>query len=273
MESENINERIPSNEEVIDEVTHELNKQHINSETRSAHTSHSTEQFQECCSSDALKDFDKSDSEDENSPKPCDLEDFVDEEELMKLNSELTDEQKEKNKSAASELKKLGNITYKESKYLEAIDTYTQALRLYPLENTTDRSILYSNRAACKMHLERKQTALDDCTKSIDLNPQYVRAYVRRAKLYEETDKLDESLEDYKKILELDPGNKDALKATVRLPPLIQERNEKLKTEMMGKLKDLGNLFLKPFGLSTENFKLQQDPVTGSYSVNFQQNQ
>jgi hypothetical protein len=75
-----------------------------------------------------------------------------------------------------------------------------------------------------------------------------------------------------KKILELDPGNGDALSASHRLPPLISDRNEKLKEEMLGKLKDLGNVFLRPFGLSTNNFNLQQDPNTGGYSVNFQQN-
>ena len=93
----------------------------------------------------------------------------------------------------------------------------------------------------------------------------------RRAALYEETDKLDESLEDYKKVLELDPGNHDSRAALVRLPPLINERNEKMKAEMIDKLKDLGNLVLRPFGLSTKNFELKQDPSTGSYSVNFNQ--
>lgn len=41
-----------------------------------------------------------------------------------------------------------------------------------------------------------------------------MKALIRRAALYEELDKLDESLEDYKKILEIDPAYRDAIIAT-----------------------------------------------------------
>lgn len=53
------------------------------------------------------------------------------------------------------------------------------------------------------------------------------------------------------------------------LPGRINEAKEKEVGEMMGKLKDLGNSFLKPFGLSTDNFNMVKDENTGGYSMNF----
>lgn len=48
---------------------------------------------------------------------------------------------------------------------------------------------------------------------AIELNPEYVRALLRRAELYEQTEKLDEALEDYKKVLEHDPNQTSARQA------------------------------------------------------------
>ncbi|KAL6445989.1 hypothetical protein ACFW04_000985 [Cataglyphis niger] len=176
-------------------------------------------------------------------------------------------------KCEAESLKQAGNDFFKNGEYVSAISQYTQALRICPLAYSKERSILYANRAAAKAKCQtEKDSAISDCTKAIELNSSYVKAYIRRAQLYEETDKLDEALEDFKKVLTFDPNHTEANHAMRRLPPLINERNEKLKTEMLGKLKDLGNMVLKPFGLSTNNFELQQDPNSGGYSVKFHQN-
>ncbi|KAF7590637.1 hypothetical protein BBP40_002585 [Aspergillus hancockii] len=80
--------------------------------------------------------------------------------------------------------------------------------------------------------------------------------------------------EDYKLLAGMDnlpPDDKRVVQKALReLPARINQAKEKEMGEMMGKLKDLGNGFLKPFGLSTDNFKFTQDPNTGGYSMNFQ---
>ena len=113
--------------------------------------------------------------------------------------------------------------------------------------------------------------AIKNCSKAVELNPSYLKALLRRAEIYEETEKLDEALKDYQSVLELDPKNVVAHKAVRELPAKIKERNEELKAEMMDNLKKLGNMCLKPFGLSTNNFKMEQNE-SGSYNIQFQQN-
>ena len=41
----------------------------------------------------------------------------------------------------------------------------------------------------------------------------------------------------------------------------------KMKDEALGKLKELGNSILGNFGMSLDNFKMNQDPATGSWNI------
>ncbi|XP_048189992.1 tetratricopeptide repeat protein 1 isoform X1 [Perognathus longimembris pacificus] len=196
----------------------------------------------------------------------------LDEEYLIELEKNMPEEEKQKRRGESTRLKEEGNDQFKKGDYAEAESSYSEALQTCPACFQKDRSILLSNRAAARMRQDKNELAISDCSKAIQLNPSYIRAILRRAELYEKTNKLDEALEDYKSILEKDPSVHQAREACMRLPKQIEERNEKLKEEMLGKLKDLGNFVLRPFGLSTENFQIKQDSSTGSYSVNFVQN-
>nr|CAD7425574.1 unnamed protein product [Timema monikensis] len=262
---------IPSNEKIIEEITDKLSGSAIDESARNEKIkdSNSKPKTQPSTSEDFIEGLDKSEDEDETTKN----DDYIDEEVLKDSEVTYSDEDRQRLRSKAQHYKTVGNNQFKSGEYKESALSYTLALRTCPLAFHEDRAVLFANRAATKMKLILYKSGIEDCSKSIELKPDYLKAYHRRAQMYEQLQKLDEALADFQKILELDPSHKEAMIATKRLPPMIEERNEKLKTEMLDKLKDLGNLILRPFGLSTENFKLNQDPNTGGYSVNFQQQQ
>lgn len=195
---------------------------------------------------------------------------IIEEEELEKLEKTMTDEERKANKECALKMKADGNVSFKAGQYLDAMESYTEALKICPFSSSAERSILYSNRGATWARLEKNKLAIKDCTKAIELNPSYLKPLLKRACLYKETKNLDEALKDYQRVLELDPSIGEARHACMTLPDEIKERNEKLQAEMIDKLKELGNLVLRPFGMSTDNFKLTKDGEGGGYKIQFQ---
>lgn len=59
-------------------------------------------------------------------------------------------------------------------------------------------------------YLQHIESAIQDCTRAIELDPDYLKAYIRRSKLFERNDKLDEALDDLKKVLEIDRNYTEA---------------------------------------------------------------
>lgn len=182
------------------------------------------------------------------------------------------DQLKQKALEQANDAKAEGNALFKEGQYEDALTKYEFALQVAPeMPSSVElRSICLANRAICFLKLGKYNETVKECTKALDLNPSYVKALVRRGEALEKLERYDEAIADMKKILELDPSNDQARRNVVRLEPLAREKMEKMKEEMMGKLKDMGNSLLGRFGMSIDNFKAVKDPNTGSYSIQFQ---
>mmetsp|Transcript_4489 Transcript_4489/g.5202 ORF Transcript_4489/g.5202 Transcript_4489/m.5202 type:complete len:228 (-) Transcript_4489:34-717(-) len=179
--------------------------------------------------------------------------------------------QLKRNAKKASSLKAKGNECFKEKNYLEAIEYYSDALDYAPEEDSFNysKAVYYSNRAACFLYLKRYEEVIDDCTFALELEPRYVKALTRRSQAYEALDELESALEDMNKVVEIDPTLWSAVERAKKLDAIVKEKHEKLKDEMLGKLKDLGNTVLGKFGMSLDNFNAVQDPNTGSYSISY----
>ncbi|KAL3418468.1 tetratricopeptide repeat protein 1 [Phlyctema vagabunda] len=109
-----------------------------------------------------------------------------------------------------------------------------------------------------------------------DIDRIRAKALMRRARARSEQGgwgALQGAEEDYKVLDKMDflsaADRKIVRQQLLQLPPRTKAAQEKEMGEMMGKLKQLGNGILSPFGLSTDNFQMVKDEKTGGYSMNF----
>ncbi|KAK7208266.1 hypothetical protein BZA70DRAFT_42022 [Myxozyma melibiosi] len=167
-------------------------------------------------------------------------------------------------------LKTLGNSLFGDQAYEEAILKYNAALEVCPVYLAKPRSVLHSNISACYAKQEKWKKCVDACNESLKLDPDYMKPLLRRAMANEKIgtwSSLQIAMDDLKHAQELKPARENQL-AMARLEPKIAEAQKAETAEMIGKLKELGNGILKPFGLSTDMFKMQPDGK-GGYSMNF----
>ena len=190
------------------------------------------------------------------------------------MEKELTEEEKQKQEEELVEArarKEEGNALFASYEYDAAIQKYTEAIEKAP-KGHKEAAVFFNNRATCYFKQANYNLVIADCTAALRIDPDYSKCLLRRAQAYETEKKVCEAYEDFERILKLDPSNAMAAAGSKRLKQPAEAEREKMKDEMMGKLKDLGNTVLGKFGLSLDNFKATQDPNTGGYSISFQQN-
>eukprot|EP00775_Hariotina_reticulata_P008633 gene8633-8814_t len=207
----------------------------------------------------------------QQAPSSCQAEQQDTQEQAVESpGSEQGDEQLQQVIHECERLKQEGNALYAQEDWDGALQLYWQAIDHAP-EDAQEKAVYFSNAAACYLKQQAWQLAVEQCTQALKLNNSYLKALVRRATALQEMDDLEHAVADAQRVLELDAQNAWAARKVAELTPLVQERQEKMKEEMLGKLKDLGNTILGKFGMSLDNFKAEKDPETGSYSIKFNQ--
>ncbi|XP_064647220.1 dnaJ homolog subfamily C member 7-like [Lineus longissimus] len=92
-----------------------------------------------------------------------------------------------------------GNNAFRAGRYEDAYSIYTEALNIDPF-NVHTNSKLYCNRATACSKVNRNDQAIEDCSKAIELDDKYLKAYLRRAKCYMDSEKYEEAVRDYEKV-------------------------------------------------------------------------
>jgi tetratricopeptide (TPR) repeat protein len=117
-----------------------------------------------------------------------------------------------------------GNKFFTSGQYQEALDCYTKAILLDPIQ-----PVFHSNASQCLIYLKQYQKAADAASKALDLDPNHVKSLVRRSAAFQALSQLQPALADLKRASELDPTNKNLMNnlSTLLASVQLQEKPSK----------------------------------------------
>lgn len=113
------------------------------------------------------------------------------------------------NMEISNQEKDAGNEAFRAGKFPDAVKHYTEAIKRGPPRVNPDIHKLYSNRAACYTKLGAFPEGLKDAEECINLEPSFVKGYIRKAHLEFVMKDYDSALVTYGTGLKVEPGNQE----------------------------------------------------------------
>ncbi|CAO1636303.1 unnamed protein product [Sympodiomycopsis kandeliae] len=182
-------------------------------------------------------------------------------------------EENEKGKEKETE-EKIMEVSEEEALCLQS-EEYL-ALQQLQRQEVELRTTLLSNVAEGRLRLEQWRLAIEACDQALSITPRHIKSLSRRATANEQLNthsSLSKALQDLETLStdsNLPPSQLPSIKKSIsRVKEKESQAMEIEKQEMMDKLKGLGNTLLGKFGLSTDNFKFEQNQ-SGSWGMKFQ---
>lgn len=118
--------------------------------------------------------------------------------------------------------KEKGNRLFKDGRYDEAIESYGIGIECDP-----QNPVLYANRAMAFLRKNMLGVAEEDCNQALQWDPTYVKAYHRRGLAREGLAKKALALEDFRKVLSLEPNNREARQHLTKLEKELKSKGGK----------------------------------------------
>ncbi|CAG8046125.1 unnamed protein product [Penicillium olsonii] len=140
--------------------------------------------------------------------------------------------------------KEEGNNAFKAKDYRRAIDLWAQALEVDPSNKDMNSKIL-GNRAQAYINLKEYDSAIQDCTEALRLDPGYVKAMKVRAKAHGGADNWEEAVRDYKSVAENNPGEAGIAEEIRRAEFELKKSQRKDYYKILGVGKDASDQEIK----------------------------
>ena len=147
----------------------------------------------------------KEDSKDKMEIEQEKKDDIKQLEEIM-YSTKIGDLNYDESLALAEKLKQEGNTFFQNNKFIEALEKYTDAINLKV--ETKNNAIYYSNRAFVNLKLENYGSAIEDVNMALKIDPNFSKAYQRRAEAYFSLRKYTECIKDYLYLKSKFPDNK-----------------------------------------------------------------
>ena len=114
----------------------------------------------------------------------------------------------EEEQKKAEECKAQGNNFFKQNKFQQAIDMYTEAI--FCKVSPKQKAVYYCNRAQTHLKMENYGLCVFDGCEAIKLDAVNVKGYFRRGHGYAMQHQLKNACSDFKQVCKMEPNNKEA---------------------------------------------------------------
>lgn len=130
-----------------------------------------------------------------------------------------------KSDMTAQEWKEKGNEEFNKGNWSEAVNHYTNALKLIN-EDNAEKAVYYKNRAAAYLKLCDYEKVIKDCDNALKICCNDPKALFRRCQALEALERFEEAYRDARNIIVSNPNNKVIQPIAARLHEIVQKRHK-----------------------------------------------